>query len=275
MTFLTTPEEAQSTATAVSLALAARGMRVAIEKPLSDEAPYRTTLIARDGPLPLLIEAQGRPSYSDEMRELVLWTHASRTYCEVYTAMSDAVEMSMRLSERLRRDGVGILLVTEDGNVVVHRVARNPELMITVDSGLALGPIRAEIREIVDRFNDGDRKAALREMTDIVDRETKVLALKAADKGVIGVPSTKVAAMDWSSTINTLASSNSYQPGIAPLVPQQLKDDLQSFRGARNLVDHPALTHVQDVRRQRQYPERMMMGARLTAELLSLRRRLR
>ena len=55
-----------------------------------------------------------------------------------------------------------------------------------------------------------------------------------------------------------------------PIVDDKLKQDLHSFRGARNLIDHPATSKAAEKKRQTQFAERMVMGPRLAGELLSL-----
>ena len=82
-------------------------------------------------------------------------------------------------------------------------------------------------------------------------------------------------ALQWSTLIDVLASANSYTSRFPPLVSNILKADLHSFRGARNLVDHPARGRRAEMNRQKQFAERMMMGTRLVAELVSIKRRVR
>jgi hypothetical protein len=84
-----------------------------------------------------------------------------------------------------------------------------------------------------------------------------------------------VMGMDLSTTINVIAAQDRYTGGRRPLVNDNLKNDLQSYRGARNLVDHPARSKREEIGRQRQFQDRMLMGPRLFAELVSLRRRIR
>jgi hypothetical protein len=275
MNFLITPEEAQTTAAIVAARLAADGYSVAVEAPFSPDAPYRTTLLAKLAGMRLLIEAQGQPSYEPGLRDFALWLGTNRHYCELYVAVDRSAHVALDTMERFKRDGVGLILVESDGPLGYHLKARNPQLVISIDPGLALGQRRSEIHEIIDRYNGTDRKAAVRDMCDVVERETKALIRRAQAHGWLTISEAGVEAMDWSSAIDALHSAKSYGPGKAPLLDDKTKTDLHSFRGARNLVDHPARTKSQDLSRQRQYPERMMMGPRLTAELLSIRRRVR
>jgi hypothetical protein len=84
-----------------------------------------------------------------------------------------------------------------------------------------------------------------------------------------------IKAKDWSSQIDTLASKNAYNMGKDPIVSTTFKNDLHSFRGARNLVDHKVRGKRDDANRQKQFAERMMQGPRLVAELISLQRRVK
>ena len=60
-----------------------------------------------------------------------------------------------------------------------------------------------------------------------------------------------------------------------PIVTGIFKNDLHSFRGARNLVDHKVRGKRDDVKRQKQFAERMMQGPRLVSELVSLQRKVK
>jgi hypothetical protein len=113
MTFIVTPEEAQSAALAVMRHFRKRGMTVKIEIAAWPGAPYRTTLVARKQGLCLLVEAQGILNYGKAIRELATWLAANRHYSELYLATtSDAVIQAGMLGE-MRRDGIGLLVVDE------------------------------------------------------------------------------------------------------------------------------------------------------------------
>jgi hypothetical protein len=71
--------------------------------------------------------------------------------------------------------------------------------------------------------------------------------------------------------INTLYSSGTYNPGKSPLVDGPFHSDLHSFRGARNLIDHPVKNKKEEMRRQRQFADRMISGARLLSDLYYLK----
>jgi hypothetical protein len=96
----------------------------------------------------------------------------------------------------------------------------------------------------------------------------------ASRKHVILVPEAAIEAQDFAGQINTLGSANATSSG-KPLIDNKLKDDLHSFRGARNLLDHKVRSKKQEQRRQCQMAERMLMGTRLMSELISVRRKIR
>jgi hypothetical protein len=79
---------------------------------------------------------------------------------------------------------------------------------------------------------------------------------------------------DWAGQIDTLRSSNVCAPGKTPLLSEPLKIDLHSFRGIRNLLDHKTRTRTQEIDRQQQLAERMMMGPRLVDRLVKIKRRI-
>src|SRR5205085_1745215 len=139
--------------------------------------------------------------------------------------------------EELKADGVGLLLVDEDGVVTASIAARNPALVITPDPRLRYGTCRNEVLESIRKFNDGGRKDGLRDMCEMVERLTEEVALQAVRRGVLKLTEGDVKAKDWSSQIDTLESKNACNIGQVPVLITTLKVDLHSFRGARNLLD--------------------------------------
>lgn len=151
---------------------------------------------------------------------------------------------------------------------------KNPALIVTPDPTLKFGDCKVEVNSAIRKFNEIDRKDGLRDMCELVERETEKLAILAVRKGLLRLGEADVQRQDWSGQINTLASPNTYNPGNTPLLDSKLKDDLHSFRGARNLIDHKVTSKRAEIKRQRQFQERMMMGPRLIAELVSLKRKI-
>ena len=104
---------------------------------------------------------------------------------------------------------------------------------------------------------------------------TEEVGLAACRKGWLKMPEPDFKAKDWAGQINELARKEAYNSPRSPLISANLKDDLHSFRNARNLVDHKVQSRREDTKRQKQFAERMMQGARLVAELVSIKRKIK
>jgi hypothetical protein len=270
-----TPEEAQPVALAVHNYYRKRKAKISIERAPWPDAPYRPTIVAVDGGKTILVEAQGSVAYSGTLKEFNSWLYLKRHYAELSIATSTDAVLPAGVLAQLNRDGVGLMIVDEEGGISFPHAAANPALVVTPDPTLKYGRCKPEVLTAVHKFNRVDRKDGLRDMCEVVERETARLAERASVRGFISVPLAAVQAQDWSSHINTLASQNACTPAHQPLLNQNLKDDCHSFRGARNLVDHKVKSKREDKKRQRQFAERMMQGPRLVAELLALQRRVR
>ncbi|HEU5239962.1 MAG TPA: hypothetical protein VFU37_22710 [Pyrinomonadaceae bacterium] len=275
MRFEITPEEAQPLALAVIKHLGKTNMKIRIEEAAWEAAPYRTTIVAEKGGRKLLIEAQGELSYGRSQRDLAAWLAANRHYAEFYIAVSTDADSGVEALHAMKTDGVGLWIVNDQGAVTEHHRARNPALVVTPDPTLSFGPLKARVREALQKFNDMDRKDGLRDMCEIVEHLTEEVGVAACKKGRLKIPEEPFRDKDWASQINELARTEAYISPHTPIVNTRLKDDLHSFRGARNLFDHPAKSHTDNKKRQMQFAERMIQGPRLLAELLSLKRRIK
>jgi len=275
MNFIVTPEEAQPAALAIAKHFRKRGMAVRAEVEAWPGAPYRTTLVARKQGLCLLVEAQGSLNYGNSLKGLAAWLAVNRHYAELYLAtVSEGVIQAGMLGE-MNRDGVGLLVIDDNGVVSESQKSRNPALVVTPEPTLRFGDLKDEIANAVKKFNNVDRKDGLRDMCELVERETEELALRAVRKGWLTMDEAAIKGKDWSSQIDTLASKNAYVAGKNPIVSATFKNDLHSFRGARNLVDHKVRGKRDDANRQKQFAERMMQGPRLVADLVSLERKVK
>jgi hypothetical protein len=275
MRFELTPEEAQAAALAVVRHFRKRRVAMKIEKSPWEDAPYRTTLAGGQSGLQILVEAQGMLDYGGRLKALMTWLAARRHYTEFYIAiMRDATTQASVLDE-MREDGVGLLLVDVDGTVKETEKPRNPALVVNPDPTLAFGPHKIEVRAAVEKFNGTNRKDGLRDMCELVERLTETVGVTACRKGWIKIPEAQFREKDWSSQINELARPEIYHHGRSPLVGPALKADLHSFRGARNLFDHPVRGRREAATRQRQFAERMLQGPRLVAELVAVKRRIK
>jgi hypothetical protein len=267
--FVLTPEEAQSTAQAVIKHLESEKYKVTVEIGVRDDIPFRPTISAVKSGMSRYIEAQSVPQYTQGVRDLVHRAGVEKFYCEIYIAVAMSASLSGHFLNELSRDGVGLILVDSQGLVSIHRPAMNPALQVSPDPTLKLGRLKTQVREAVKRFNAGERKAALQEMCEIVEGETGRLVKKLAKKAWVSTSEAAIEKMDWSRRIDLAASTTGYTGGHSPIVDDKLKQDLHSFRGARNLIDHAA-NAAGEKKRQTQFAERMCMGPRLAGELLSL-----
>jgi hypothetical protein len=273
--YVLTPEEAHPIAEAVIRWLDPSNRRhCEIETTPWPDAPLRTTILLRGEPT-VLVEAQGKFQYHSSLADLGRWLLANRHYAELYIAVGQDADIPVQALNAMKRVGVGLLMVDDAGDVHVAELARSPALLVNPDPTLRFGDRKTQVLAALEKFNRVDRKDGLRDMCELVERETERLAIAAVRKGLLGLPEAAVQQQDWSSQINTLASSNAYIAPATPLIDGGLKNDIHSFRGARNLIDHPARTAHLEKKRQRQFAERMAQGPRLIAELVSIRRKVK
>jgi hypothetical protein len=250
-------------------------MKIKIEEAAWDAAPYRTTLFAEKAGRKVLVEAQGILTYSRSLKDFAAWLAANRHYAELYIATMTEAVLEVGVLHQMKMDGVGLLIVSDDGVIAEHLRAKNPALVITPDPTLSLGPSREETLAAVQKFNEIDRKDGLRDMCEIVEHLTEELGVAAWRKAHLRIPETAFRGKDWAGQINELARPEAYGTPHLPIVSAILKDDLHSFRGGRNLIDHKVRSLQEDKRRQKQFADRMMQGPRLVAELISLRRKIK
>jgi hypothetical protein len=275
MNFADIPEEALLVAQVVVKHLERQEWRVKVLKSPWEDARYRPSLLAEKSGRYLLVETQGALDYHKTLKEYAGWLAANRHYAELYLATSAEAITQAGVLAALRRDGVGLWVVDEDKKLSESIAARNPALVVTPDPNLKCGACHAEVRAALGKFNEVNRKDGLRDICEIVERETESLALIGVRKGLLKMNEAAIKAMDWSQQINTLASVNAYNLGKNTIVEDGFKNDLHSFRGARNLIDHKVSTRREDKKRELQFQERMVQGPRLIAELQSLKRKIR
>ncbi|HKW30816.1 MAG TPA: hypothetical protein VJT54_15900 [Verrucomicrobiae bacterium] len=274
MKFDFTPEEAQPVAVAVAKQLKRQGMEIRCEVEPFEGASYRPTLVAVKSGLTIIVEAQGNLDFHRTLAGFAAWLAAGRRYVRFYLATTEHCMMHGTTLAEIKGHGVGWLVVQDMGSVIESLPARNPALVVTPHPDLRCGDCQPEVRSALIKFNEINRKDGLRDMCEIVERETEDLAVIGARKILLKMDEAAVRNMDWSGQINVLASPHAYNAGHKPIVDDPLKQDLHSFRGARNLVDHPVRTRREDKRRELQFADRMMQGSRLVAELVRLKRKI-
>ena len=252
-----------------------RSFRVLAERALGEHAPLRTTLLGKKGEERVLVEVQSRLVFGSAIRDLALWLNRNREYASLYLATSSEAVIPGRLLRELKRHGVGLLLVDEDGTIQTIQRGQIFALLVPLTPAAPLSQLKKIICRLCERFNDGDRKDALRDLFELVERETDRLAVKAERKGWVSTRVDVLAKANWSTKINILGSADRATGTRSPLLEPKLKDDLHSFRGARNLIDHPVSGARAENRRELQFYERMIQGPRLLSELLRLQRKVR
>lgn len=264
--FVTTPDEAVPLAEIVLSYLSKHRWDCKIETPYSPTAPFTTVIHATKGTEPTwLIECQARPNYTVHVAALSSFLRAERAHACLSIATSPKSRVSLAMLASIKREGVGLLIV-DSGQFDINHIAIAPSQVVHLEHRLALGKCKVQTKALFDDFNSGNRVGALRSMCELVEGLTGKLALKAQRKGLITQSVVAVQHFDFSTSINFLKSGGA--------IGEQLKLDLHSFRGARNLVDHPPISRAEKLSLDRQLGERMIMGARLVAELLSSARRI-
>jgi len=245
-----------------------------LEKPAWHDAQYRTTFFRQVGAQKWLYEIQSEISLHPRLMAFVTWLAAKRHYAELYLVTDGAAQVPASTFSELRAAGIG-LIILQDNTFRQTLKAANPALTVHLDPTLKLGNHLAAIEECVTKFNNDDRKDGLRDMCELVERETEMVLQKSVAKRWITLSLSQVKSKDWSDQINCLASKGIMVAGKEAFIDSKLRDDLHSFRGARNLMDHKTTSKKEEVRRQKQFAERMMMGPRLISDLLEVKRKIK
>jgi len=131
--FLFTPEEAQSVARRVILALEAQGYQCVVEQSVGTDAPFVPTLTAKKSRSPQrCIETQADTHYTGSMKALRNWMWSERFYGTLSICTSDTSTIAARTLHELKRDGVGLSIVAP---------CQRPSLRLSQPSKFILTPI--------------------------------------------------------------------------------------------------------------------------------------
>ncbi len=283
MKYIYTPEEVRTIADALFRFMQHQGFNVCIEKPLRDDAPCATTLIATKGSLAILLEAQHRLICDQYIKDLSHWLNSNRLNAELFIiADRNTASFSGDFLKQLNQTGVGLILVEDDLKPTIERFPKNPALIISPEPTLRFGLYSKKVKSCIAKFNspcsflstNNPRLDAARDMCEIVEGLTEELAIYAVKKKHITLAEKDIMEKDWAGQINTLGSQNVCSPGENAILNDLLKTDLHSFRGIRNLLDHKTRSRTQEIDRQQQLAERMMMGPRLIDRLVKMKRKL-
>lgn len=252
-------------------------LEVRFEQRIAEDANYRTTLLAQTKDLKVAIDCQPELNYHRQVKEFAAYLAMRREYAEFYLAVPNGANLPAGMLQDIASDGVGLILISPNGQLNFYRRSKNHALVVRTDPRLRFGKCKAEVLEAVEKFNNPEmnRKDGLRDLCDIGERETENIALLAVRKGYLKLSEKDVRDKDWNGLIDTLASLNAYHQGKAVLFDQILKNDMHSFRNARNLLNHPARNKREKEKLQRQFAEKMMLGARMVAEVNTIANRIR
>ncbi len=278
MDYICTPEEAQAIAEAVKDFLQRQRYSVQIEKAITAQVKYRTTLTATRNHYSILVDAQHKPEVDQSLTDLIVWLLSNSKCAELFIATDRAASFSGKFFKALDNTGIGLIIVEEDGSIRIDRNPKNPALIVRPEPGLKYGKHSVGVNACLTKFNtptsllseDNLRKDALRDLCEIVESQTEELGVLLGKKRFITCDGDAFRSLDWSKQINLLAATGAYNSGITPVVSDSLRTDLHSFRDARNKLDHKVRSKRAEIERQQQMPERMMMGPRLVADLVSI-----
>jgi hypothetical protein len=282
MKYISTPEEARTIANVVLKFMRRQGFAVKIEKALDVDAPYTTTLIATKSRLNVLFETQYQIRCDQSLKELALWLHSQNCYAELFIVAHRSSHISWDLFRDLETPGIGLILVDDGNNLKIERFPKNPALMVSHDPTLRFGSYDKKVKACMAKFNspcsflsdNNIRRDAARDMCEIVEGLTEELAIHAVKKKHITLTAENIMEKDWAGQIDTLGSQNACTAGKPPVLKSALKADIHSFRGIRNLLDHKTRSRSQEIDRQQQLAERMMMGPRLIDRIVKIKRKI-
>ena len=206
--------------------------------------------------------------------DLARWLSSQRIYCELSIVTDEDANLTGAFLLGIEKEGIGLMIIDQNQKVNQIKKPKNFALIVTPEPTLSFGKYKNDVKDCIVKFNNGDRKDGLQDLCDLAENLTDILINRAFNKNHF-VSTLNIVRMDWSSKIDALASPKQYNSGFAPLISDTFKTDLHSFRGARNLINHPPRNKREDMRRQRQYVERIMMGPRIISELVSINRKVK
>lgn len=278
MKYIYTPEEAQPIANLVSAYLNKHKFNVNSEQPIEPSASYRTTLIGVKGKLSVLVEAQHSPEISNSFREFALWLRGSDYCAELFISTNRRAVFPGPFLKEIEDLGVGLLIIEDDGTIKFDRESCNPAFTVKTDPSLCFGKYKSVTKSYLKKFNQpssyfsntNPRKDALRDLCELVEELTEKLLVLLSRKKIVSKNKVEIEGMDWANQINALRSNNVYNTGNDFAISGPQQTELHSFRDARNLFDHNVRSKREELQRQRKFADKMLLGIRLTSELVSI-----
>lgn len=242
------------------------------ETPLDPTYGFRPTLIFRRKWETVVVEIRSTPSVDEPLREFLNEALARRAEVTIYVALprqrnGDEISLPVSFLEVLRTAGVGLLLV-EGREMAEHEKAAKCSLRFSVPSGRSLSRYREKVSQAVQKFNRGDPIDGLRDLTEVFEDSVNELARRAASRRLIVPTVQEVEALDLEGKINLLGAPQMRGQDQHRFLEEPLKNDLKSFKGARNLGHHPR-SKKKEQELETQVLERMQAGIRLLREILA------
>lgn len=242
------------------------------ERRIGDAYGFRPTLTCKRSWDLVAVEVRSSPLIDDPFREFITTALANREELTIYIALPrerDGNEVLLPVSflDELRRFGVGLLLVS-NGEVEERERGARCSLRYTIAAGRSLGRHKDRVIEAVRKFNRGDNIDGLRDLTEIVEAGIDELAIKAAAKRLVVPTQDEIEAMDFEGKINVLGAPEWRGRAQRRFLEEDLKNDLKSYKGARNLGHHPR-NKTQQRNLENQLMERTQASIRLLREVLT------
>lgn len=265
-------EELWPIAEAILATYTRRRFKVEIEKALTPDSEYRPTFIFRKGYTTEIIEVTKTLQIGLALDRFIEDCISRREPVSIWICVPASSEpsRSIREEEKHRRQGIGIYYVNENKEAGLLQQAVECHMRFRPEPGPAITErIDRKIREICSKFNSGStgRLDALRDLAELVESTVRGLGEAAHRLGKL-TDIARFRQLDFAGKLNYLHHIN--QPRI---ISTDLFNDLNSFRGARNLSDHPR-TASEERRLATQFIERMAAGVRLLREIDAVKRQL-
>ena len=167
------------------------------------------------------------------------------------------------------------MILKEGDDIEILVKAKNFSLIVNPEPTLNFGKFTTEVNKSLKKFNEVNRKDGLRDLCEVFECSIEDLGTKLCRKGKFSsLIENGFIAKKLIEKIDILASNKVYSSSSA-VIDDTLKTDLHAFRNARNLVDHKTKNKTEEVRRQTQYADKMMLGPRLIHELEKIRKKIK
>ena len=257
----------------VALYFKKRHYSIKAENPVGDAYRFAPTLVCRRRWETVVVEVRPAPSIDGPLKDFILAALGRREEVTVHvslpreTSSGEEIALPVSFLDSLEQLGVGLLLVSQD-EVTEHRKGAKCSLRFSIPQGRSLGKHKENVGNAVRKFNRGDTVDGLRDLTEIVEAAVEDLATRAAVRRVIIPTEEDVANMDFEGMINVLGAPQWQGHPQHRILDEYLKNDLRSFKGARNLGHHPR-TKKEQKQLENQLLERTEASVRLLRELLT------